>query len=125
MMGTGAVVSLVAMIVNIAYLSSAGANQPTGSSSLAFGGIIGIALWLWMAKANYRGNNWARVTGTVFFGIDTLILVLGIAALTASNGNIAALALGMVNWAVGLAAVVLLWNPRTGQYMQHVQRQAR
>jgi len=39
-------------------------------------GIIGVGLWLWMAWANKRGRNWARITGTVFFGLYTLDLIL-------------------------------------------------
>ena len=35
-------------------------------------GLIGIGLWLWMARANKAGKNWARITATVFFGLDTL-----------------------------------------------------
>src|SRR5215471_14912088 len=36
------------------------------------GAIIGVGLWIWMAKANQAGKNWARITSTVFFGIDCL-----------------------------------------------------
>ena len=35
-------------------------------------GLIGIGLWLWMAYANKAGKNWARITATAFFGLDTL-----------------------------------------------------
>ena len=35
-------------------------------------GLIGIGLWMWMARANQAGKNWARITATVFFGLDTL-----------------------------------------------------
>ena len=33
-----------------------------------------IALWLWMARANGQGRNWARILSTVLFGLGTLEL---------------------------------------------------
>ncbi len=41
-------------------------------------GLVGIGLWLWMAYANKAGRNWARITSTVFFGIDTMSLLAGL-----------------------------------------------
>jgi hypothetical protein len=38
---------------------------------LVIGGLIAIALWLWMAWANAGGRNWARVLSAVFFGVNT------------------------------------------------------
>ena len=40
------------------------------------GTLIGIGLWIWMARANQAGKDWARITSTVFFGIDCLFLLL-------------------------------------------------
>ena len=40
------------------------------------GALIAIGLWLWMAWANRRGRNWARIVSAVFFGINTLDLTL-------------------------------------------------
>ena len=37
-------------------------------------GLVPIALWLWMARANGRGRNWARSLSTVLFGLATLTL---------------------------------------------------
>src|SRR3984893_6381262 len=37
-------------------------------------GVIGIALWLWLARANNQGKNWARIVSTVLFGLATLDL---------------------------------------------------
>lgn len=36
--------------------------------------LVPIALWLWMARANGRGRNWARSLSTVLFGVATLDL---------------------------------------------------
>jgi hypothetical protein len=35
-------------------------------------GLVVIALWLWMARANGQGRHWARVLSTVLFGLATL-----------------------------------------------------
>ena len=43
-------------------------------------GIIGVGLWLWLAWANKRGKNWARITGTVLFVLYTIDLILVAAA---------------------------------------------
>ena len=34
--------------------------------------LVGIGLWLWMAKANSQGRNWARILSSVLFGLATL-----------------------------------------------------
>src|SRR5271156_1770930 len=51
-------------------------------------GIIAIGLWLWMARANQAGHSYARITGTVFFGLNTLFLFLSLARPHASVGLI-------------------------------------
>src|SRR6516162_2655730 len=35
-------------------------------------GLAVIALWLWMARANGQGENWARILSTVLFALTTL-----------------------------------------------------
>ena len=35
-------------------------------------GLVAAALWLWMARANGHGRNWARILSTVLFGLATL-----------------------------------------------------
>ena len=37
-------------------------------------GLVVIALWLWMARADGQGRNWARILSTVLFGLATLQL---------------------------------------------------
>src|SRR5260370_42576181 len=34
--------------------------------------LIEVAIWLWIARACKNRKNWARITGTVLFGIHTL-----------------------------------------------------
>jgi hypothetical protein len=37
--------------------------------------LVPVAVWLWMAQANGRGRNWARILFTVLFGLATLTLI--------------------------------------------------
>jgi hypothetical protein len=71
------------------------------------------ALWLWMARANGRGRNWARVLSTVLFGVATLDLtsVFGPAGIHLSLAPAAADWITVLTWLAGLAAVWLLWRP--------------
>jgi hypothetical protein len=86
--------------------------------SLVIGAVIATGLWLWMAWANGRGHNWARILSAVFFGISTLDLLVTFAAVRAPSSLI----VGFVIWLIGLAAIVLLFSrestaffrPRTG-----------
>jgi hypothetical protein len=73
--------------------------------------LIGIGLWLWMAWANGRGKGWARILSTVFFGLDTIALVLS-GARTATTLIFAAL-----GWLAGLGAIVFLWRRDTTEYI--------
>jgi hypothetical protein len=82
-------------------------------------GIIGVGIWLWMAWANGRGKNWARITGTVFFGLYTLDLIL-VAARAASGISTV---FAIVTWLIGLGATIMLWRRDSTAYFradQHV-----
>jgi hypothetical protein len=74
--------------------------------------LIGVALWLWMARMNRVGKSWARVLGTVFFGLQTLLLVLGLGRAGAAAGSLFA----FVPWLIGLGAVVFLWRRESTDY---------
>lgn len=41
-------------------------------------GLLGAALWLWMAWANGRGAAWARVIATILFGFSLLSALLSV-----------------------------------------------
>jgi hypothetical protein len=75
-------------------------------ASAIVGGLVGAGLWVFVARACHSGKGWARITGTVLFGIAT---VQGLSSLVAPE---AALVKGfwLVVWLVGLGAVVLLWQ---------------
>jgi hypothetical protein len=41
-------------------------------------GLLGAALWLWMAWANGRGAAWARIVATILFGFSLLSALLSV-----------------------------------------------
>jgi hypothetical protein len=75
-------------------------------------GLLGIGLWIWMARANSAGKNWARITATVFFGLDTLSVL---ASLAQAQPLLTRL-IGIVIWLIGLGAVVMLWRKESSRY---------
>ncbi len=131
LMYAGAVVSAISFIVGLATLGSlkhtiqtqhpgysASKVNTLVTSSIALVvvvGIIGIGLWLWMARANRAGKNWARITGTVFFGIDTLDM-LGLFAGSAHNAISTVFAI--VTWLIGLGAVIMLWRGESSAFFK-------
>ena len=86
-------------------------------------GLVVIALWLWMARANGQGRNWARIVSTVLFGLATLQLISQ-ASLQRPAGHIgfAVVVFGVIvpvlTLVVGLAAVWLLWRPASSAFFK-------
>jgi uncharacterized membrane protein (DUF2068 family) len=134
LMYAGAAVSAVSLIIGVATLSNlktalrqhdpsltpAQANT-LASAAIGFGvavGVIGIGLWLWMAWASKAGKGWARVASSVFFGLDTLVLLYGLARGGASVSDLT----GIIPWLIGLAAVVTLWRPDASEYFSRAAR---
>ena len=91
LMYAGAAVSTVALIISLASigdiksyhlrwndhsLTAAQLSQwrPLIITVAIVGGLFVPALWLWMARANGRGRDWARIVSTVLFGWATLDL---------------------------------------------------
>lgn len=79
---------------------------------LVIGGLIAIGLWLWMAWANGKGRSWARIVSAVFFGINTLDLLISLLQVHA----VATLIIGVVIWLVGLGAIVLIFSKESGPF---------
>ena len=76
---------------------------------------IGIALWLWLAWANGRGHDWARLIFTWFFGLFTVSLLVALAqhAVVYAPADLAALT---ALWLVALASVVLIFSKASWPY---------
>ena len=85
-------------------------------------GLVAIALWLWMARANGQGRNWARILSTALIGLATLQLS-GAFTQPVSHAGFGATvlyyggaALFVASWLAGAAAVWLLWRPDSSAF---------
>ncbi|MGH3298337.1 MAG: hypothetical protein ACRDP7_41755 [Trebonia sp.] len=130
-MYVGLAVSLIGIVVDMTTLSSTRSailkRNPTYTATqlnnaehleiglFIAGGLIGAALWLWMAQSCRAGKGWARVTSTVFFGIDTVSVLVGAAGV--QGGGVSRI-YGFVVWAIGLAAIILLWQRSSSEYFR-------
>jgi hypothetical protein len=79
-------------------------------------GIIGIALWLWMAQMTGKGRSWARIVSTVLFGLDTLDM-LGVLR----EPKTFTVIFPIFTWLVGLGAIVFLWQRTSSEYFERAQ----
>lgn len=70
------------------------------------GGVIAAAVWTGLALACRGGHNWARIIGTVLFGLSTLDTIGGLVAPVSGVVKIWA----VVVWLVALTAVIFLWR---------------
>lgn len=127
-MFAGAVVSAISLIISLATIGNLRtvlhqrdpkltASQLHSLEGFLVGtavitGIIGIGLWIWMALMNRAGKSWARIVGTVLFGIDTLFLLAGLVQAGAAAGAL----VSILTWLVGLGAVVFLWRRDSTEY---------
>ena len=85
-------------------------------------GLVVPALWLWMARANGQGRNWARILSTVLFGLATLQLISQAslqqpAGISGSPGGVRR-DVPVLALVVGLAAVWLLWRPASTAFFK-------
>ncbi|MFC9976237.1 hypothetical protein ACFVH6_35625 [Spirillospora sp. NPDC127200] len=118
LMLAGAAFSIVNTIASFAaadVVKTSDANssgvQLVGPLALA-GGLVGLALWLWMAWATRRGHNWARVLSTVFFGLG----VLGLLGDAVGPAPLWLKLLVAVPPLIGLVTVVLLWKKESSPF---------
>ena len=82
-------------------------------------GLIPVALWLWMARANGQGWNWARSLSTVLFGLATLELTHYLFGFGEVFGpTMFGVIFPALTWLVGLAAVWLLWRPASTAFFK-------
>jgi hypothetical protein len=80
--------------------------------SVVVAGVIGVAAWIAIARLSKRGNNGARVTGTILFGLDTVLLLLSLRR----PENALVKAYPLVVWLIGLAAVIMLWQRESTRF---------
>jgi hypothetical protein len=90
------------------HLSVSQINSSQHVLVIAFiiGGLIGAVVWFFLARSCLAGQNWARITGTVLFGLATVDTLGGLSAPIAGAVKIWAILV----WLIGLTAVVFLWR---------------
>jgi hypothetical protein len=82
------------------------------TSTIVFG-IIATGLWLLMARANKESRNWARITATVLFGLNTLYILRIFAQV-----HSIAIIFPVLTWLVGAGAVFLLWRAESSAFFK-------
>jgi hypothetical protein len=130
LMYAGAAVSTVSLVVSLIDISGTKAAIRKAKPSLTaaqvnqlntfiitlaiVSGVIGIALWLWMAKANGQGRNWARILSSVLFGLATLDMF----GVISQPKTLLGLVFPVLTWLIGLAAVILLWRKDSTEFFK-------
>ena len=128
LMYAGAIVSAISLIITLVTVGSLKTAIHNADPSLSASklhsaevaavavavifGLIGIGLWLWMAYANKAGKNWARITATVFFGLDTLSILTSFRQAEPVLSRV----VSIVIWLIGLGAIVLLYQRESSAY---------
>ncbi|GAA3967485.1 hypothetical protein GCM10023085_57420 [Actinomadura viridis] len=90
------------------------------------------ALWSWMAVKYRSGRRWARITGTILFGLFTFLWVLWLGVF---NGEpppgsldpgehmlLATPAANAAMWVLALVIVVLSWTPPADRHFRRARR---
>ena len=128
LMYAGAIVSAISLIITLVTIGSLKTAIHNADPSLTatklhsaevaavavaiIFGLIGIGLWLWMAYANKAGKNWARITATVFFGLDTLSILTSFRQAEPVLSRV----VSIVVWLIGLGAIVLLYQRESSAF---------
>ena len=130
LMYAGAAVSAVSLIISLTTiggtkdaikkakpsLTAAQVNQlNTFIIALAVvSGVIGVALWLWMARKSGQGKNWARILSTVLFGLATLDMF----GVLSQPKTVLGLVFPVLTWLIGLGTIVLLWRRESSEFFK-------
>lgn len=128
LMYAGAIVSAISLIITLVTVGSLKTAIHNADPSLTASklhsaevaavavaiifGLIGIGLWLWMAYANKAGKNWARITATVFFGLDTLSVLTSFRQAEPILSRL----ISILIWLIGLGAIILLYQRESSAY---------
>lgn len=78
-------------------------------------GLLGVVLWLLMARANGQGRGWARIMATVLFALDVVSLLGSIPQVGAMP---LAFSVQVLITVVGVVVVVLLWRKDSSAWFQ-------
>ena len=134
LMLAGAAAELAAMITVIATLGTvratvaardAAALQAVYLHQVSVIGLapVAIGMWLWLAWANGRGEDWARPLSAACFGLTSLSVVAALAQGAAAFAPATMIAAAVV-WTLGLSSVALVFTPAACRYyrLQPVQQ---
>jgi hypothetical protein len=130
--------AILGPIHTVVYLITAGATKraieakhPYWSASLVnttthvavIGGavvaLLAAVLYVWIARSCLTGKNWARVTGTVLFGVAVLLGAYNFGPGVETTLNMIFTCVGLL---IGLIAVVLLWRRSSSAYFTFFKR---
>lgn len=75
-------------------------------------GLLGAALWLWMAWANGRGAAWARIVATILFGFSLLSALLSVFQPQPAASRL----LDVAEVLLGAYIIVLLYRPESTEF---------
>jgi hypothetical protein len=133
-MHAGAVASLLGIVLDLATINATQDAMhhrfPTLTSSQLsaqqiplvvgwlVGGLLAVALWVIIGRACSAGLSWARILGTVLFGIATIEALANLAVPEAALVKI----YWFVVWAIGLVTVVLLWQSQAGAFFRRTRQ---
>ena len=130
LMYAGAAVSTVSLVISLVDISGTKAAIRKAKPNLTIAqvnqlntfiitlavvsGVIGVGLWLWMAKANGQGRNWARILSSVLFLLATLDLF----GVFSQPKTLLGLVFPVLTWLVGAGAVFFLWRPESTAFFK-------
>ena len=126
LMLAGAAAELAALLTVIATLGSVRAAVAARDTAAAHallvhqvavmvGAPVAVGLWLWLAWANGRGEDWARLVSVACFLLMSLS-VIGVLAQDAVAFAPASMIAAAVVWILGLSSVALIFTPAAGRY---------
>lgn len=76
-------------------------------------GLIGVALWLFMAWANGKGKSWARIVATIL-GVLNVLSFLG--SFVQHSTTPLGVVVGLINVLLAIVILVLLWRKESSDY---------
>jgi hypothetical protein len=76
---------------------------------------VAIGMWLWLAWANGRGDDWARMLSAACFGLLSLVMLGNLSQHAAAYAPASMIAAATV-WAIGLVSVSLIFTPAAWRY---------
>ncbi|NYJ74358.1 hypothetical protein [Allobranchiibius huperziae] len=79
-------------------------------------GVLTMLIWIAMAVLNRQGRNWARIVATVLFGLSAVSFLYTVIAVASQGGGSLSVVVSVLNFLIGLAAVVLMWRPESSAY---------